>query len=74
MIIVNYDEITDLDTAIQIIRKLELGIHNCYTADFNICPKCKNIMVKGYICPVCGCDPSDIKISECKGEYNEKIR
>lgn len=68
MIRLNYDKITDLDTAIQIIKKLELGINNCYVADFNICPKCKNLMVKGYICPVCSFDPSDIKISECEVE------
>lgn len=66
MIRLNYDKITDLDTAIQIIKKLELGINNCYTADFNICPKCKNLMVKDYICPVCSFDPSDIKINECE--------
>lgn len=72
MIRLNYDKITDLDTAIQIIKKLELGINNCYTADFNICPKCKNLMVKDYICPVCSFDPSDIKISECE-EINANI-
>lgn len=64
MIRLNYDKITDLDTAIQIIKKLESGINNCYTADFVICPKCKNLMVKGFICPVCSYDPSDLEISE----------
>ena len=66
MIRLNYDKITDLDTAKRIIEKLVNGMNECYRADFLICPNCKNIMTKDYICPFCQCDPSDIKISECE--------
>lgn len=50
---IDYSKITDLDTAIRVIKKLERGLNNSYSAVFHICPKCGEIMQEGYICPNC---------------------
>lgn len=62
MINVNYERIIDLESALKVIRKLENGLNNCYTAEFYICPYCGEIYVKGYICPECEKDPTEYSV------------
>ena len=68
MIRVNYDEIVDLDMALKIIEKLVDSMNNCYCAEFCLCPHCGAICTKGYICPNCSKDPTEIKNGEV---YND---
>ena len=50
---INLDAINDLDTAISVIRKLQRGMNECYSATFNVCPRCGEIKTDGYICWNC---------------------
>ena len=59
MINIDYEKIVDLELALKVIHKLVNGLNNCYTAEFNICPYCGEIYVKGYLCPECGKDPTE---------------
>lgn len=50
---IDYDGIKDLDTAISIIRKLQEGLNNSYSADYSLCPQCGAVKQDGWICPKC---------------------
>ena len=50
---IDYDNITDLNTAILVIKKLQEGLNNSYSANFYLCPNCGAVMQEGWICPKC---------------------
>ena len=50
---IDYDDIKDLDTALGIIKMLQKGLNNSYSADYELCPRCGEIRQKGWVCPEC---------------------
>ena len=50
---IDYDNIKDLDTALGIIKKLQAGLNDSFSADYQLCPRCGAVRQKGWVCPKC---------------------
>lgn len=50
---IDYDNIKNLDTAKGIIKMLQAGLNDSFSADYRFCPRCGAVQQVGWICPKC---------------------